>query len=106
MAKTNNSQSVFSVVFGTVGEDAIPANACVVVRECKHRTADGYKDAVEFMACTGVKSTKPSDIVLPLLSVMLADARKRGGFKSEYRVVVVAKQEIETKLNAKSAFTR
>ena len=106
MSKTNNSQSVFNVVFGIVGEDAIPANAAVVVRECKRRVDGEYKPAVEFMACTGVKSTKPSDIVLPLLSVMLADARKRGGFKSDFRVVIVAKQEIETKLNAKSAFTR
>ena len=104
MAKTNSN--TFNVVIGTYGVDAIPANAAVVVRECKVRTSDGYKDAVEFMAVTGVKSTKPSDLVLPLLSVMVADAKRRGGFKSDYRVVVIAKQEVETKLTAKSAFTR
>ena len=37
---------------------------------------------------------------------MLADARKRGGFASDYKLVVVASQEIATKLTAKSAFTK
>lgn len=109
MAKQNNSQSVatkFNVTFGVVGYDAIPANAAVVLNERKMRIEGELKGVTEFMAVEGVKSTKNTDLVLPLLAVMLADARTRGGFASEFKVVAVGSQKVETKLTAKSAFTK
>lgn len=109
MAKQNNSQSVatkFNVTFGVVGYDAIPANAAVVLNERKMRIEGELKSVTEFMAVEGVKSTKNTDLVLPLLAVMLADARTRGGFASEFKVVAVGSQKVETKLTAKSAFTK
>ena len=109
MAKKNNNQateSKFNVVFGIKGVDAIPANAAVLLNECRKRVDGELKTVTEFMAIEGVKSTKTTDLVLPVLAVMLADARKRGGFASDYKLVVVASQEIATKLTAKSAFTK
>lgn len=104
--KINNTESKFNVTFGIVGIDAIPSNAAVLLNECKKRVQGELKSVTEFMAIEGVKSTKQTDLVMPVLAVMLADARKRGGFASDYKVVVVAKQEIVTKLTAKSAFTK
>lgn len=107
MAKQiNKTESKFNVTFGIVGIDAIPSNAAVLLNECKKRVQGELKSVTEFMAIEGVKSTKQTDLVMPVLAVMLADARKRGGFASDYKVVVVAKQEIVTKLTAKSAFTK
>lgn len=86
--------------------DAIPANAAVLVNECKKRVDGELREVVEFMAVEGVKSTKNTDLVMPILAVMLADARTRGGFASEYKVVTVGSKSVETKLTAKSAFTK
>lgn len=86
--------------------DTVPANAAVLLNECRKRIDDKLKSVTEFMAIEGVKSTKNEDLVLPVLAVMLADARKRGGFASDFKVVVVNGENIETKLTAKSAFTK
>lgn len=110
MAKQqNNSQSVatkFNVTFGVRGYDAIPANAAVLLNERKMRIDGELKSVTEFMAVEGVKSTKTTDLVLPVLAIMLADARTRGGFASDFKVAVVGSQKVETKLTAKSAFTK
>lgn len=110
MAKTNsNYQSVatkFNVTFGVRGYDAIPANAAVLLNERKMRIDGELKSVTEFMAVEGVKSTKTTDLVLPVLAIMLADARTRGGFASDFKVAVVGSQKVETKLTAKSAFTK
>ncbi|MBO5630523.1 MAG: hypothetical protein J5965_15780 [Aeriscardovia sp.] len=110
MAKTNsNNQSVatkFNVTFGVRGYDAIPANAAVLLNERKMRIDGELKSVTEFMAVEGVKSTKTTDLVLPVLAIMLADARTRGGFASDFKVAVVGSQKVETKLTAKSAFTK
>ena len=117
-AKNANNQSVkmqFNVTFGVCkykdGKDwktldTIPANAAVLLNERRMRVKDELRDVVEFMAVEGVKSTKTTDLVMPVLAVMLADARTRGGFATEFKVVTVGSQEVETKLTAKSAFTK
>ena len=110
MAKTaNNKQSVaskFNVTFGVRGYDAIPANAAVLLNERKMRIDGEMKSVTEFMAVEGVKSTKNTDLLLPVLAIMLADARTRGGFANDFKVVVVGSSKVETKLTAKSAFTK
>ena len=107
MANTNNTNATkFNVTFGILGIDAVPANAAVLLNECRKRINGKLKSVTEFMAVEGVKSTKNEDLVLPVLAVMLADARKRGGFASDFKVVVVNGENIETKLTAKSAFTK
>lgn len=111
MANQNNSnnQSVvnkFNVTFGVRGYDAIPANAAVLLNERKMRIDGEMKSVTEFMAIEGVKSTKNTDLLLPVLAIMLADARTRGGFASEFKVVAVGSSKVETKLTAKSAFTK
>lgn len=110
MAKTQqntiNSNDKFTVTFGIKGVDKIPANHAVLLNECKVRGENGYVPATEFMAISGVKSTKMTDLILPVLAIMLADTRTRGGFANDYKVVVVGKEKIETKLSAKSAFTK
>lgn len=107
MANTNNTNATkFNVTFGIFGIDAVPANAAVLLNECRKRINGKLESVTEFMAVEGVKSTKNEDLVLPVLAVMLADARKRGGFASDFKVVVVNGENIETKLTAKSAFTK
>lgn len=107
MANTNNTNATkFNVTFGIFGIDAVPANAAVLLNECRKRINGELESVTEFMAVEGVKSTKNEDLVLPVLAVMLADARKRGGFASDFKVVVVNGENIETKLTAKSAFTK
>lgn len=105
----------FNVTFGVCqykqgGEwkklEPIPANAAVLINERRVRINGELCDAKEFMAVEGVKSTKTTDLVVPVLAVMLADARTRGGFATDFKVVTVGSQEIETKLSAKSAFTK
>lgn len=110
MAATKNSAKQvsmqFNVVFGIVGVDAIPANAAVLVNECKKRIDGELQSVTEFMAVEGVKSTKLTDLVMPILAVMLADARVRGGFASKFEVVTVGSESVKTNLKAKSAFTK
>lgn len=108
MANNANSQSAtkFNVTFGVIGYDAIPANAAVLLNERKMRIDGEFKQVTEFMAVEGVKSTKNTDLILPVLSIMLADARTRGGFASDFKICVVGSQKVETKLTAKSAFTK
>lgn len=111
MAKTNgnnNQGSVakFNVTFGVQGYDAIPGNAAVLLNERKMRIDGELKQATEFMAIEGVKSTKNTDLLIPVLAIMLADARTRGGFASQFKVVAVGSQTVETKLTAKSTFTK
>lgn len=104
--KTNSNEK-FNVTFGTRGTDAIPANAAVLLIDAKERQLDGtYKPVQKFMAVNGVRSTKPTDIILPLLAVMLADARKRAGFNSAYKIVIVSGKETKSGIIAKSTFTR
>lgn len=108
-AKKSANQSVsmkFNVTFGVKGYDTIPANAAVLLNERKMRINGELKNVTEFMAVEGVKSTKSADLVMPILAVMLADARTRGGFASDFKVVTVGSQTVETKLTAKSAFTK
>lgn len=111
MAKTNSNNQAnvatkFNVTFGVQGYDAMPANAAVLLNERKMRIDGELKSVTEFMAVEGVKSTKNTDLVLPVLAIMLADARTRGGFASDFKVCVVGSQTVETKLTAKSAFTK
>lgn len=96
----------FNVTFGVKGTDAIPGNAAVLLYERTKRENGDLVEVVEFMAIEGVKSTKTTDLVMPVLAVMLADARVRGGFASDYSVVTVGSQSVKTNLTAKSAFTK
>lgn len=115
-AKQVSVNMSFNVVFGLYGYknekgawckgDNVPANAAVLLNERKVRIDGEMREAIEFMAVEGVKSTKTTDLVMPVLAVMLADARVRGGFADDFKVAVVGSQKIETKLTAKSVFTK
>lgn len=103
----NTTETKFNVTFGILGADAVPANSAVLLNPCKVRVeGGGFVSATEFMAIGPVKSTKATDIIKPVLAIMLADARKRGGFACDYKIVIVGKDKIESKLSAKSAFTK
>ena len=105
-AKDVNVNLQFNVTFGILGHDKMPGNAAVLVNERKMRINGEVTEVTEFMAVEGVKSTKLTDLVMPVLAVMLADARIRGGFASDYSVVTVGSETVKTNLTAKSAFTK
>lgn len=103
---TNNSAIKFNVTFGTKGTDAMPANAAILLRNCRKRIDGELVEVTEFMAVTGVRRTKGDSIMLPLLALMVADAKVRNGFATEFGSVTVNGKKIDTKLVAKSTFTR
>lgn len=103
---TNNSAIKFNVTFGTKGTDAMPANAAILLRNCRKRIDGELVEVTEFMAVTGVRRTKGDSIMLPLLALMVADAKVRDGFATEFGSVTVNGEKIDTKLVAKSTFTR
>lgn len=105
--KTNANEIKFNVTFGTYTAHAIlPANAAVLLRNAKRRENGETIDVVEYMAVEGVKRTSGDGIILPLLALMVADAQERNGFAVAFKVVKIGVEEIETKLTAKSTFTR
>jgi hypothetical protein len=118
MANTNNTNNangnaiVFNVTFGDYIVDGyktnayLPANAAVLMRNCRRKVNGEYIDVVEFMAVTGVRRTKADSVMLPLLALMVADGKVRNGFASEFATVKVNGVVIDTKLTAKSTFTR
>lgn len=103
---TNNSAIKFNVTFGTKGTDPMPANAAILLRNCRKRIDGELVEVTEFMAVEGVKRISGDGILLPLLALMVADAQERNGFAVAFKVVKVGSEEIETKLTAKSTFTR
>lgn len=103
---TNNSAIKFNVTFGTKGTDAMPANAAILLRNCRKCIDGKLVEVTEFMAVTGVRRTKGDSIILPLLALMVADAKVRNGFATEFGSVTVNGKKIDTKLVAKSTFTR
>lgn len=104
--KTNNNEIKFNVTFGTQGVTPLPANAAVLLRNTKKRIDGETVEVTEFMAVEGVKRISGDGILLPLLALMVADAQERNGFAVAFKVVKVGTEEIETKLTAKSTFTR
>lgn len=104
--KTNNNEIKFNVTFGTYGVTPLPANAAVLLRNAKKRIDGETVEVTEFMAVEGVKRISGDGILLPLLALMVADAQERNGFAVAFKVVTVGAEEIETKLTAKSTFTR
>ena len=109
MAKTNkinNNEIKFNVTFCTYGATPLPANAAVLLRNAKKRIDGELVEVTEFMAVEGVKRISGDGILLPLLALMVADAQERNGFAVAFKVVKVGAEEIETKLTAKSTFTR
>lgn len=105
--KTNANEIKFNVTFGTYTANAVlPANAAVLLRNAKRRENGETVDVVEYMAVEGVKRTSGDGIILPLLALMVADAQERNGFAVAFKVVKIGTEEIETKLTAKSTFTR
>lgn len=104
--KTNNNEIKFNVTFGTQGVTPLPANAAVLLRNAKKRIDGETVEVTEFMAVEGVKRISGDGILLPLLALMVADAQERNGFAVAFKVVKVGTEEIETKLTAKSTFTR
>ncbi len=107
MATTTTSSSAkFAVHFGIMGYDNVPANSAVLLNECKRRIDGEMQSVTEFLAIEGVASTKSTDLIIPVLAIMLADARKREGFASEYKVVILNGKEENSKITAKSLFTK
>lgn len=107
MAQKNaNSNTRFNVTYGILGIDNVPANAAVLLNERKMRIEGELQSVTEFLAIDGVKSTKSEDIVMPVLAVMLADLREREGFASEFKVVMLNGTETDSRIRAKSYFTK
>ncbi len=110
MAKTNKSNSAnevkFNVTFGELNVNTMPANAAVLLRNAKKRVDGETVEVTEFMAVEGVRRNSGDGIMLPLLALMVADAQERNGFATAFKIVVVHGESIETKLTAKSTFTR
>lgn len=104
---TNTTATVrFNVTFGIMSRDEMPANAAVLLNECKKRIDGELKSVTEFLAIEGVRSTKDTDLIIPVLSVMLADARERSGFASEFKVCILNGTETDSKIRAKSLFSK
>ena len=86
-------------------ENKLPANAAVLF---KNNTLwhDGkrYK-IVRFLAVEGVKNTKLTSVLKPVLIAMLAEARTRSLFANEYQIITQGNRTIETTLNVKSSFS-
>lgn len=108
MAQKNatNNNVKFNVTYGILGIDTVPANAAVLLNERKMRIEGELTSATEFLAIEGVKSTKSEDIVMPVLAVMLADLREREGFASDFKVVMLNGTETDSRIRAKSYFTK
>ena len=112
MAKTNaNNQSVngakFNVSEGVYGIDAIPANAAVLLREVTvwDKSAGKRVPVTLFYAIEGVKSTKPKDIVMPVLAVCVAEAQRIAGFKTKFSIVKIKGIDKKTGIRESSVFT-
>lgn len=103
---SNNTISKFNVTFGILSHDNVPANAAVLLNECKKRINGELQSVTEFLAIEGVKSTKETDLIVPVLAVMLADTRERAGFASEYKVCILDGAETDSKIRAKSLFSK
>lgn len=84
----------------------MPANAAVLLRNAKHKIDGEFIEVTEFMAVEGVRRTSGDGILLPLLALMVADAQVRNGFATSFKTVTVNGKAIDTKLTAKSTFTR
>ena len=111
MAKTNklnsaNNNIKFNVTFGELNVNTMPANAAVLLRNAKKRIDGEMQEVTEFMAVEGVRRASGDGIILPLLALMVADAQERNGFATAFKIVVVNGEQIETKITAKSTFTR
>lgn len=110
MGKTNKTNSAnnikFNVTFGELHVDTMPANAAVLLRNTKKKIEGEMHEVTEFMAVEGVRRASGDGILLPLLALMVADAQERNGFATAFKIVVVNGEQIETKLTAKSTFTR
>lgn len=97
---TNNSVMTLNFVQGTVGKNAIPANAAVLISERKvYNLQTKERELVRlFLAVEGVKSTKTTDLIIPVLALMLAEARQRGGFESRFGTIKVHGEDLKTGL--------
>lgn len=104
--KTNGNEIKFNVTEGVLGVTPLPANAAVLLRNAKKRVDGDTVEVTEFIAVEGVKRISGDGIILPLLALMVADAQERNGFAVAFKVVKVGTNEIETKLTAKSTYTR
>lgn len=96
----NTSALTVNFVSGIIGEKPIPANAAVLIservvlnRQTKERELVRY-----FLAVEGVKSTKTTDLIIPVLALMLAEARERGGFESRFGTIKVHGEDFKTGL--------
>lgn len=91
---TNNANvQVLDVTYGTYKRGAlvvghIPANAAVLLYEHQGLDNGNKITVVDYLAVSGVKSTKTIDVIMPLLSLMVGEARKNVGFDSKYKFVV------------------
>lgn len=80
--------------FGVIGVNAIPANSAVLVKATTKQT--------NFVAFHGVRSTKPYDIVLPILTSLLGEYFSATRFVDEYGKV----NEEKSGINALKPFAK
>lgn len=80
--------------FGVIGVNPIPANSAVLVKATTKQT--------NFVAFHGVRSTKPYDIILPILTSLLGEYFSATRFVDEYGKV----NEEKSGINALKPFTK
>ena len=86
-------------------EDAIPANAAVL---CKSGTMwkEGEKyNIVKFIAIEGARSPKPKDIVMPLLALLVAEAKYNAGYDAEFKIVKYEGRDVDTGIRSRKSFS-
>lgn len=113
MATSNNTANTpkFNVTTGIRGIDAIPANAAVLMYEASEYmpTAEGKRErqaVTKFLAVEGVKSTKDTDLLIPVLALMLSDTRMKEGFVTDFAKVVVNGVEVKSGITGKLAYDK
>ena len=107
--KANNNavaNNNIELINGIVGINDIPANAAVLVRSCKKRINGEFTECNEFLAIQGVKSTSKEDLIIPVLALLVAEAKVNGGFNSAFSKVTINGEEIKSGISAKSKFTK
>ena len=80
--------------FGVIGINPIPANSAVLVKATTKQT--------NFVAFHGVRSTKPYDIILPILTALLGEYFSATRFVDEYGKV----NEEKSGINALKPFAK
>ena len=92
----------FTVVEGEKGTVTLPPYAVVLTRES---TRKGEK-VTRYLAVTGARRQTTAAQVLPLLILLVAEARAVHGYNSAWRYLTINGEQIDTRLMQKSIYGR